>query len=61
MNNFVETQLVQRAYDGRWELIGKYLDQDNIYTYTNEQGMKVSIVPEKWITLKVYDYLMEEV
>ena len=61
MNNIVKTQLVQRAYDGRWELIGKYLDQDNIYTYTNEQGMKVSIVPEKWITLKVYDYLMEEV
>lgn len=57
----LDTELVQRSHDGRWELIGKFMDEENSYKYENEQGIKVTLVPEKWITLKVYDWLMEEV
>lgn len=57
--DILETQLVQRDYDKRWELIGKIMDHDNAYTYQNESGRKVTYTPEKWITIKVYDLLME--
>ena len=61
MNNIVKTQLVQRAYDGRWELIGKFKDYDEEYRFVDQDGLEKTLVPDKWITLKVYDYLMEEV
>lgn len=57
--NYTETELKQRAYDGKWELIAKVQDFDNKYVYTTESGNKVSLIPEKWITVKVYDYLAE--
>ena len=55
----LETQLKQRAYDGKWERIVKVLDEDNMYSYTNEYGSRVTMIPEKWITVGVYDYLLE--
>ena len=55
----LETQLKQRAYDGKWERIVKVLDEDNMYSYTNEYGSRVTMIPERWITVGVYDYLME--
>jgi hypothetical protein len=55
----LETQFKQRAYDGKWERIVKVLDEDNMYSYTNEYGSRVTMIPEKWITVGVYDYLLE--
>lgn len=57
--NILETQLVQREYDGRWEYIAKIMDYDNAYKYSNESGTTMTLIPEKWITLKVYDFIME--
>ena len=57
--NVLETAFKQRALDGKWERIGKIADEDNAYTYINEYGSRTTTVPFKWITLGVYDYLME--
>jgi hypothetical protein len=55
----LETQFKQRTLDGKWERIVKTLDYDNKYTFTNEAGNKVSYIPEKWVTVGVYDLLGE--
>lgn len=55
----LETQFKQRAFDGKWERLAKIVDNDNKYTYQTESGSKVTLVPEKWITVGVYDYIME--
>lgn len=55
----LETQTVQRAYDGKWEQIGRYKDHENSYSFRNELGMRETIVPDKWITLKVFDFIVE--
>ena len=55
----LETQFKQRAFDGKWERLGKIVDFDNKYTYQTESGSKVTLIPERWITLGVYDYLVE--
>lgn len=57
--NVLETQFKQRAYDGKWERIIKVMDYDNKYTYDTESGSKVSLIPEKWMTVGVYDYMLE--
>ena len=57
--NVIEVQFKQRAFDGKWERIGKVPDFDNKYSYKTDTGSRVTLVPEKWITLGVYDYLME--
>lgn len=57
----LETQMVQRSYDGRWEKIAKVMDHENAYTYRNETGTSVTLIPEKWITVAVFDFIMEEV
>lgn len=59
--NILEVQFKQRAFDGKWERIGKIVDYDNKYTYQTESGSRVTLIPEKWVTLGVYDYLMEVV
>lgn len=58
-NRFLETELKQRAYDGKWELLARIMDHENSYTYGGENGNVITLVPEKWITIGVYDYLME--
>jgi len=55
----LETQFKQRAFDGKWERIGKIVDFDNKYTYQTESGSRVTLIPERWVTLGVYDYMME--
>lgn len=55
----LETQYKQRAFDGKWERIVRTLDHENKYSYTNEYGNKVTYIPEKWITTKVFDFLGE--
>ena len=57
--SILETAFKQRAYDGKWERLAKIVDFDNKYTYQTESGSKVTLVPEKWITVGVYDYIME--
>lgn len=55
----LETQIVQRDWDKRWEKIVKIVDHENTYTYFNESGVSVSLIPERWVTVAVYDFLME--
>lgn len=57
--NILETQFKQRAYDGKWERLAKVMDYDSKYTYVTESGQKISLIPEKWVTIGVYDYMME--
>ena len=39
-----------------------YLDSKRIsYTYINESGVKMTLIPEKWITTDVFEFIMEEV
>lgn len=58
--DILETQLVQRAYDGYWERIGKIEDTENEYEYRDEAGVKVKLTPTKWITLAVYPFIFVE-
>lgn len=55
----LETQMKQRAYDGKWERLGKIVDYAGEYAYATESGSKVTLIPEKWVTLGVYDLLLE--
>ena len=56
--NVLDTQFKQRAFDGKWERIIKILDHDNAYVYTTDAGSKVRLIPEKWVTVGVYDYII---
>lgn len=58
-SDILESQIVQRDFDKRWERIVKVQDLENSYTFANEQGVKMTLIPEKWITVAVYDFLME--
>lgn len=55
----LETQFVQRSFDGRWEKIARIMDKENAYTYKNETGTSVTLIPEKWVTIAVYDFMTE--
>ena len=48
----------QRAFDGKWQRWIKYMDTDNMYSYTNEVGSRVTLIPEAWVVTDVYDYLL---
>ena len=55
----LETAFKQRAFDGKWERIVKIMDPDNAYSFVNENGNRTTLIPERWVTVGVYDYLME--
>jgi hypothetical protein len=55
----LDTQFKQRAFDGKWERIIKTMDNDNKYSYTTESGSRVTLIPTKWVTVGVYDYMLE--
>jgi hypothetical protein len=56
----LETQFKQREFDGKWERIVKIVDYEGMYTYEIESGLRrVTLIPEKWVTVGVYDYVME--
>jgi hypothetical protein len=55
---FIDVDFKQREYDGKWEMIAKVMDHENAYTYKTESGNSVTLTPERWITVGVYDYLM---
>lgn len=50
---FLELDKKQRELDGMWETIARVKDSDNAYTYINDAGTKVTLVPDKWITIRV--------
>lgn len=54
----LETAFKQRAYDGKWERIVKIMDLDNSYSFVGENGSRMTHIPEKWVTVGVYDYLL---
>jgi hypothetical protein len=56
--NVLEEQFKQRAFDGKWERILRIMDTDNMYSYTNESGSRVTLIPDKWVCVGVYDYIM---
>lgn len=58
--DILETQLVQRAHDGYWERIVRVLDLDNQYSYKGQDGIHLTSVPSKWLTVAVYPFIMEE-
>jgi len=55
----LDTAFKQRAKDGKWERMIKTLDYDHKYSFISEEGKRVTLVPEKWITVGVYDLMME--
>lgn len=55
----LEEDFKQRAFDGKWQRWIKIMDFDNSYTYTNENGSRITLIPEQWVVAGVYDYMME--
>ena len=53
-----EVEFKQRAYDGKWEMIQKVMDPENAYYTFTETGGRIRMIPEKWMTVGVYDYLI---
>ena len=57
--NILETQFKQREFDGKWEKLAKVMDYDNKYVYKSETGSNLTYIPTKWMTVGVFDYMME--
>lgn len=58
--NPIRTEFRQRKYDGKWELNGLFKDHRNAYTYNESSaGGKITLTPELWVTMRVYDYLID--
>lgn len=57
--NILETDFVQRAYDGKWEKLARIMDYDNKYVYKSESGQRMTYTPTKWVTVGVFDYVGE--
>jgi hypothetical protein len=57
--NILETQFKQREFDGKWEKLAKIMDYDNKYVYKTDSGNRMTYVPEKWMTVGVFDYIGE--
>ena len=55
----LEKEYKFRNHDKKWMLLGKILDHDNMYKYTDEDGNVVKYIPQKWIILNVYDFELE--
>jgi hypothetical protein len=53
--NIIRSEFKQRQFDGKWQELGLIEDRDN--AYPDDTGL--IFIPVKWITLNVYDYLME--
>lgn len=59
MKNVIEYDFHQRAFDGKWERLAKIVDTSKRYSFKDQDGRHVSLVPTKWITVGVYDLLGE--
>ena len=60
MRKPLEVQIVQRDFDKRWERIVKVHDYENSYQYRDENGMRQTLVPTKWVTTHVFDFILED-
>lgn len=60
---YIKTEFRQRAYDGKWEKIALIADVENAYSYKMDADSNVTVtyIPEKWVTVGVYDYEIEVV
>ena len=56
---FLEYDFKQRSFDGKWERLARVKDFENEYSYQTPSGQTVTLTPEKWVTIGVYDYIME--
>lgn len=54
----VQTELVQRQYDGKWILWGLIPDPNENITDEIWHNREM-LFPYRWVPLKVYDYMME--
>ena len=52
-----EIEFKQRAYDGKWEMLANILDPNE--KYEDWIGKDKSLVPFRWVTVKVFDWLLE--
>jgi len=50
---FLQMDKKQREYDGLWETLALVKDYDNAYVYNNDVGEKVTLVPNRWIAVRV--------
>jgi hypothetical protein len=57
--NILETAFKQRDFDGKWEKLAKVMDYENKYVYKSETGSNLTYIPTKWVTVGVFDYLVE--
>ena len=51
--NFLDVKCKQRPYDNMYEVIGRYKDYENKYTYLDPNKKEIALVPDKWITVDV--------
>ena len=49
----------QREFDGKWMVMAKVPDLENSYRYKSETNQMITLVPTKWIIVKVYDYMLK--
>jgi hypothetical protein len=57
--NILNTEIKQRAFDGKWELLWEIKDEENSYSFIDESGQNIQLIPTKWVVGSVYDYLLE--
>jgi hypothetical protein len=55
----IRIEFAQRAFDGKWQKLGLFIDRGNAYTYPSESGTPITYIPETWLTMAVYDYELE--
>lgn len=55
----LETCFKVRKFDNKVERLAKIMDFANRYSYRNESGNRISLIPEKWICIGVYDFITE--
>jgi hypothetical protein len=50
---FLKYSKKQRAYDGKWEVIGMYAVDEDAYHYVDEHGKNAVLPAYKWVTVRV--------
>lgn len=49
----------QREFDGKWMKMVRHKDFHNRYSYKNDKGYQVNIIPDIWVIEGIYDLYME--
>jgi hypothetical protein len=53
--NFFKYAKKRRAYDGKWEVLGLYRDEEDTYRFKDEEGRDKMVPAYKWVTVRVED------